>query len=434
MAICGAHAAAVPSVKTAEFGTVRVRAPTAAADFAIYFSGVQGLRADDEAAIGALAGAGIAIAVIDTAQAIALLARRDDPCIDIAGPLEWLGRNAQHALGGGFHAPILVGRGIGAALVYVALAQAGPLAFRGGASLDLQPHLRLSRPFCGLVPQPLTALPPGVKLNAPWLLDSGGGAREAEIASYRKSSIPRVRVPAPGGTALDKRVGAAVDALIGHPGTGPSGLADLPLVEVGLQSRRGMLVVILSGDGGWRDLDKRIAEVMAGQGYAVVGFDCLRYFWSRRTPAQAAADLDRVLAHYLHATGSREAVLVGYSFGADVLPFLYNRLADARRRQVRLVALLAPGLKAGFEIHLDEWFGDFADPQALPTAPELRAMPPGRVQCIYGTEEGDDSLCRTPQARGTRVEAVVGGHHFDGDFERLSARIESAIGAAEAAN
>ncbi len=41
--------------------------------------------------------------------------------------------------------------------------------------------------------------------------------------------------------------------------------------------------VILSGDGGWAGLDKKVAAALAAQGIDVVGIDSLRYFWSERT-------------------------------------------------------------------------------------------------------------------------------------------------------
>jgi type IV secretory pathway VirJ component len=50
----------------------------------------------------------------------------------------------------------------------------------------------------------------------------------------------------------------------------------------------------------------------------VVGVDCLRYFWNRREPEQVAADLAQILAAARAAWNTPDALVIGYSFGADV--------------------------------------------------------------------------------------------------------------------
>ena len=50
-------------------------------------------------------------------------------------------------------------------------------------------------------------------------------------------------------------------------------------------------------------------------------------------------------------------ILVGYSFGADVVPFLVNRLPSGLLPLVRSVALLGLSETAEFEFHLSDWIG-----------------------------------------------------------------------------
>src|SRR5207237_1436566 len=97
------------------------------------------------------------------------------------------------------------------------------------------------------------------------------------------------------------------------------------------------------------------------QGIPVAGFDSLRYFWSARTPDGLAADLDRVIRYYAARWRRSEVVLIGYSQGADVLPFAINRLPAATRARVRSTALLGPGQKASFEFHVTNWIGPSGD-------------------------------------------------------------------------
>src|SRR6266849_3667469 len=117
----------------------------------------------------------------------------------------------------------------------------------------------------------------------------------------------------------------------------------LPLVEVPATSGASdTLVVFVSGDGGWAKIDKSISKILADNGMPVVGLNALQYFWTKRTPDGAARDLQSILEKYL-ATWKKERVLfVGYSRGADVLPFMINRLPPELRSKTRLVALLGP--------------------------------------------------------------------------------------------
>ena len=102
------------------------------------------------------------------------------------------------------------------------------------------------------------------------------------------------------------------------------------------------MAVIYSGDGGWRDLDKQIGEALAARGVPVVGVDSLRYFWRARTPDEIAQRPRRrssttTATRWEHASASS---LVGYSFGAGILPFALNRL-PAEPRATRRAGLAA---------------------------------------------------------------------------------------------
>ncbi|MEJ1962513.1 MAG: AcvB/VirJ family lysyl-phosphatidylglycerol hydrolase [Gammaproteobacteria bacterium] len=105
----------------------------------------------------------------------------------------------------------------------------------------------------------------------------------------------------------------------------PPDLADLPVIEVpasGVAATGGdQFAVLLSGDGGWAGLDKEVAGALSAQGVPVAGVDSLRYFWKSRTPAGLATDIDRIIRYYAYQWKKKRVLLIGYSQGADVLPF-----------------------------------------------------------------------------------------------------------------
>jgi type IV secretory pathway VirJ component len=200
----------------------------------------------------------------------------------------------------------------------------------------------------------------------------------------------------------------------------PAELAGLPIVEVPTKRAGNKLAILISGDGGWAGIDKAVAASLVEKGIAVVGVDSLRYFWKERTPQSAAADVDRILQHYLDAWDKQDILLIGYSQGADIMPFVVNRLPAATRAHVRLVALLGLGERAVFEFHLANWLSQSDD--GLPIAPELQRMSNVRALCIYN-DDGDDSSCPDAASDTLRAVSLPGGHHFGGDYDRVAALI-----------
>jgi type IV secretory pathway VirJ component len=195
-------------------------------------------------------------------------------------------------------------------------------------------------------------------------------------------------------------------------------VADLSLVEVPATGRadRNALAVLLTGDGGWTEIDKSIADGLAAAGVPVVGWSSLDYYWTPRTPDSAAADLARVIEHYTTTWKKDRVLVVGYSFGADVASFLVNRLPDVVKSRVTEVALLGPSDTAAFEFHLASWLGGGADTR-YPTVPEIERLSIP-VTCVFATDE-PESVCRKVRGARARSVAIGQGHHFGGEYGRL---------------
>jgi type IV secretory pathway VirJ component len=194
---------------------------------------------------------------------------------------------------------------------------------------------------------------------------------------------------------------------LAQPGTSVSAL---PLIEVPARGGRGggVLVVLLSADGGWARLDREVAAHLSRAGVPVVGWNSLAYYAHRRTPAQAANALAAVLRHYLPLWGRDRAVLVGYSFGADVLPLLVNRLPPDVRGRVAGVALLGFSADAEFQFHLQDWMLHVSGPRYA-TLPEARRLRPLPVLCVHG--RGDPtSACEKIGTPNVTLYVTHSGH------------------------
>ncbi|TDF78205.1 virulence factor family protein [Pseudomonas sp. H9] len=209
-------------------------------------------------------------------------------------------------------------------------------------------------------------------------------------------------------------------ALVGEEGNAMS----IPVVEVPAGQTTDTVTLFLSGDGGWRDLDRDVAGEMAKLGYPVVGIDTLRYYWQHKTPEQSAIDLSELMQHYRQKWGTKRFVLTGYSFGADVLPAIYNRLPAEDQKRIDAVILLAFARSGSFEIEVEGWLGNAG--KEAPTGPEMAKLPAAKVVCIYGEEEADESGCTDHTAVGERLK-LPGGHHFDENYPALAKRLISDI-------
>jgi len=404
-----------------------------------------------------LAAQGALVALVDTPAFAARLDAEGATCGYPAGAFENLSRHLQAflKLPGGVRKPLLVGRGAGGALAYAMLAQAEAGTFAGALSLDFCAQWPFRQPVCAAralpasrpasVPsvfdptlrgKPLPAgssrLAPAARLPAPWLVLQTGEAPACPVGvGSAQSFVTRVHdaqwrdVPS-GSAALAAALQQGYAQLAARnrpPRPAPASLADLPIVEVTSALPGERYAVLLSGDGGWAAIDKAIAGALAARGIPVAGFDSLRYFWSARTPEGLAADLDRVVRYYGGRWGRSQLLLIGFSQGADVLPFALNRMDADSRGRTRLTVLLSPGQKASFEFKVTNWLGPGGD---LPVLPEAQKLDPAATLCVHGRDDAE-SLCPSLARTGTQVLTLKGGHHFDGRHDALVEQILSTL-------
>lgn len=204
-------------------------------------------------------------------------------------------------------------------------------------------------------------------------------------------------------------------------------LRDLPLTVVaGRGGAAGTLAVLLTGDGGWAPLDRQIADSLSAHGITVVALNSRSYFSRQRDPAGASADLARVMRRYTETSGSHRVVLVGYSRGADVLPFLVTRLPPEVASQVVLVVLIGPAHNANFKFHLIDLVSNHARKDDLATVPEIERLAPLPVLCVYGSDEKDSACPLVPPGTVHAVE-MPGGHHFDGRYGEIARHVLDAL-------
>jgi type IV secretory pathway VirJ component len=439
-----------PTLEVGRFGAVSLYGSAKeAGNVVLFVSGDGGWNQGVVDMARELSGLDALVVGIDIRKYLAAIVAGTESCTYAASDFEALSQIVQKRLGRpSYTAPVLVGYSSGATLVYAVLVQAPPGTFAGAISMGFCPDLPLSRPFCrghGLEAGPGprgkgVSFLPTTTLERPWIALQGDIDQVCDPAATKKfvSLVPRgelVELPKVGhGYSVPHnwlpQFKAAFTRLTRPPvapAAVPQAVSDLPLVEMPASGEGRALAVIVSGDGGWAGLDREVAGALARRGVAVVGIDALRYFWSARTPDGLAADLARVAGHYLSAWHRERLIMVGYSFGAEVLPFAVNRLPGELHARTDLVALLAPGRTAQFEFHVGEWLGASAA-DALPVKPELERIEGSKVLCFFGADETDSGCAGLSGGQVTLVP-MRGGHHFAGAFQAVASRILAESGA-----
>ena len=183
---------------------------------------------------------------------------------------------------------------------------------------------------------------------------------------------------------------------------------------------------MISGDGGWASLDREIAQVLADSGVAVVGLNALQYFWNGRTPDGTASDVSRIARHYLAAWDKDDLILAGYSRGAEVLPFVADRLPPDLRARTRLAVLVAAEPYTSFTFRPMDWVLTVHHADDVAVVPELEKLSWVPVLCFYGDEESD-SACRQSRVASRGAVPLPGGHHVGGAYREVAWRILEAL-------
>jgi type IV secretory pathway VirJ component len=437
-----ANAATVP-VHFGLFGNVHAATPPAETKrIVILISDRDGWDARAEDLAAGLAADGALVFGVDLPTYVKQMESIKDKCSFPAAHFEemsdWMQRNQKVEK---FIYPILVGDGAGANLAYAVDAQAPKGTFAALITLGWDATFRLPKPGCKGDAGPITTadgnglfrVAPVARLPNPWLPQPlAPGARDNGIATKLPKSVKSI-LAAPRAGATEAGAALAADiAWLTTPVQAapelPSDVADLPLVEVpeqGVFAER--IAIILTGDGGWAGLDAALADRLVKHGIAVVGLNTLKFFWQTRKPEEAADALTRIIGHYGALHPKADFVVMGYSFGAALAPVVINRMPDAARTRVAAQVLISPDPEAVFEVHMGDWFGSTHHEGAIAITPEIaRTKVP--VICVHGDEEGADSFCQTLIGKANvRQLLLSGGHHYNGDYDKLGAAIVAAL-------
>jgi type IV secretory pathway VirJ component len=201
-------------------------------------------------------------------------------------------------------------------------------------------------------------------------------------------------------------------------------LRDFPATAPTPAAERGMRVLFLSGDMGINaGMGPRLIAALNAAGLPVLAFNSLTAFGTRRTPDEGAAIVAAAVQRAERMPRTSRVVLIGQSFGADMLQYASARLPRPLRPKVAQVVLLVPGNTLLFKASPGGILDAGPDAAALPSASRIDWT---RLTCIQGRLESV-SLCPLLHGANVRRIALPGGHFMNYDVPLIARTLRAVI-------
>lgn len=444
-------ALSIDSVNYGIFGKVKLYIPSQKpSSVALFVSGDGGWQYGVINMAKNIANQGALVLGIDAKNYVKALSSISKECYYPAADFEMLSLSIQKKYNfPTYLKPVLIGYSYGATLVYGILAQAPANTFKGAIALGFSPDLDISKPLCKGTGLTFHALKEGKTyyfeqakgLTAPFIALHGMKDLSCSYAVTRDflKNVPMsklVTLPKVGhGFSIADNWLPAFNAAFKSILSAPSYLQmkaavstqkviplpdNIPLILIPSSLKNDLpLVFFVSGDGGWTSFDQSLAESIIEKGMPVVGLDAQKYFWKEKTPEKATADISKAITHFMGQWNKKSFILIGFSFGASITPFVANRLAPDLKGKLKKVYSISPDENADFEIRVIDMLNLRKKGGSYNVLNELIKIKLTDPICIFGKDEDDDFKTKLIK-EGFRTITLPGGHHYDNNYLALA--------------
>lgn len=194
---------------------------------------------------------------------------------------------------------------------------------------------------------------------------------------------------------------------------------ELPLIVIPSPvESTGPVFFLISGDGGWTSFDNNFCELLAKKGIPVVALDAKKYFWKAKSPEETTSVLTQIIENYTKQWNRKTFILAGYSFGADIVPFIANRLPEPLKSHLSKLFLLSPDQFGDFEIHLTDMLSLGIAKKKYNIVSEVKKITAPQVISIFGQEE-DAVNIQAFKVADSKISLLPGDHHYNKNVEAL---------------
>lgn len=198
------------------------------------------------------------------------------------------------------------------------------------------------------------------------------------------------------------------------------------LAGMGAARTHPVVVVYFSGDMGLRvGMAPHVIPALVAANLPVFSISSPTAFATHKSQAEVDALVASSIRDALGRSGADRVILMGQSFGADILAAGVTALPPSLRAKVAAMVFVVPGTSAYFRAD-PTGLHYFGAPDARPVT-AIRGLDWAPVTCIYGEDE-TDSLCPALAGTGAAVMELPGGHMLNHDHDRLIAATFTALG------
>ena len=192
---------------------------------------------------------------------------------------------------------------------------------------------------------------------------------------------------------------------------------NLPIKEWVTNNHNKPLIFYISGDGGMNKFSTSLCEGFFKKGFDVSALNARDYFWDRKTPEKTASDVNNFLIKKLTGRKNQQVVLIGYSFGADIVPFIIKGISKNIDDKILVSFLMASSGNTDFEIHWADIFGG-STKRSMDVVTEINKLSDKKIVIISASDDKALAVNNITLKRFTH-EVLPGGHHFDGDTQEI---------------
>jgi type IV secretory pathway VirJ component len=169
------------------------------------------------------------------------------------------------------------------------------------------------------------------------------------------------------------------------------------------------LVVFFTGDFGRSAFDEKLKDSLCADNMPLMFINSYKYFLKRKTPQQT---LDSILPYIdlnLKKYNCRKFILAGYSFGSEVVPFIYNLMSYEWKDKVESIVLISPSDNSDFKIHFFDQIGLTLRHWPYDVLSEIMKIENKKIIVFWGRDEKSFEKKKFAKYNIT-VHRLKGGH------------------------
>jgi type IV secretory pathway VirJ component len=123
----------------------------------------------------------------------------------------------------------------------------------------------------------------------------------------------------------------------------------------------------------------------------------------------------KVLGYYSKKWERKRFILIGYSLGAEIVPFIVTRLPEEIRSKITASVLLSPEATTDFEIHISSMLGMRNRQNTYNVIDEINRLQTGNVLAIFGEDE-KTQVPKQLTGKAVKIRFIPGDHHYKFDL------------------